>query len=132
MDKQGDGFVANELWSNVEIAPQYNTPVLRDGLLFGLSDRSNLYCINAQTGQTAWTDATARGSRGFGSIVGAGSCLAVLTNDSELVVFKPSGKEYSELAKIKVSETPIYAHPVIAGKRIFIKDQDTVTMFVVE
>jgi len=132
IEKQGDSFAAKELWSNPDLAPQYNTPVLRDGLLFGLSDGSKLYCINAETGQTAWTDATARGSRGFGSIVGAGSCLAVLTNDSELIVLKPSGKEYSELAKIKVSETPIYAHPVIAGNRIFIKDQDTVTMFVIE
>jgi len=131
VEKQGDGFVANELWSNAELAPQFNTPVLRDGLLFGLSNGNNLYCINAQTGRTAWTDATARSSRGFGSIVGAGSCLALLTNDSELIVFKPSYKEYSELAKIKVSETPIYAYPVIAGNRIFIKDQDAVTMFAI-
>ncbi len=132
VEKQGDGFVANELWSNPDLAPQYTSPVLRDGLLFGLTDRNNLYCINAKTGRTAWTDATARGSRGFGSIVSAGSCLALLTNDSELIVFKPDGKEYSELAKIKVSETPIYAHPVLAGNRIFIKDQDNVTMFVVD
>jgi len=132
VEKQGDSFIAKELWSNAELAPQYNTPVLRDGLLFGLSNSGNLYCINAQTGQTAWTDAAARGSRGFGSIVGAGSCLAVLANDSKLVVFKPSDKEYSELVVIKVSETPIYAYPVVAGNRIFIKDQDTVTMFVIE
>jgi len=132
VEKQGDGFAAKELWSNAELAPQFNTPVLRDGLLFGLSNANNLYCINAQTGQTAWTDAAARGSRGFGSIVSAGSCLALLTNDSELIIFKPSGEGYSELAKIKVSETPIYSHPVIAGKGIFIKDEDTVTMFAIE
>ena len=46
-----------------------------DGLLFGLSDRGNLYCINAQTGKTAWTDATARGKGGFGAIVDAGTGL---------------------------------------------------------
>lgn len=132
IEKQGDGFVANEFWSNPDLAPQYTSPVLRDGLLFGLTDRSNLYCINAQSGQTAWTDSATHGSRGFGSIIDAGSCLVLLTNDSELIVYKPSGKEYSELAKIKVSETPIYAHPVLAGNRIFIKDQDTVTMFVVD
>jgi outer membrane protein assembly factor BamB len=132
IEKQGDGFAAKELWSNPDLAVQFNTPVLRDGLLFGLSDGNKLYCINAQTGKTAWTDATARGSRGFGSIVDTGSCLAVLANDSELIVFKPDGKEYAELAKIKVSETPIYAHPVLAGNRIFIKDQETVTMWTVE
>lgn len=131
IEKQGDGFVAKELWSNPDLAPQYNTPVLRDGLLFGLSNSSNLYCINAQTGQTAWTDATTRGRGGFGAIVSAGSCLMALPSNSELIVFKPSGEEYSELALIKVSETSSYSHPIIAGNRIFIKDQDTVTMFVV-
>jgi outer membrane protein assembly factor BamB len=130
--KQGDVFVANELWSNPELAPQFNTPVLRDGLLFGLSNSGNLYCINAQTGQTAWTDTTQRDRGGFTAIVSAGSCLMALPSSSELIVYKPSGEGYSELAVIKVSETPIYAHPVIAGKRIFIKDQDTVAMLMIE
>jgi outer membrane protein assembly factor BamB len=132
VEKQGDGFVAKELWSNPDLAPQFNTPVLRDGLLFGLSDSGNLYCINAQTGQTAWTNDTQRSRGGFCAIVSAGSCLMALPDNSELIVYKPDGKEYSELAVIKVSETPTYAHPVIAGNRIFIKDQDTVAMFVIE
>ena len=48
IDKQGDGFAANELWSNPDLAPQFNTPVLENGLLFGLSNAGNLFCINAQ------------------------------------------------------------------------------------
>jgi outer membrane protein assembly factor BamB len=132
IEKQGDGFVAKELWSNPELAPLFNTPVLRDGLLFGLSNRGNLFCINAQTGQTAWVDETQRDRSGFTAIVSAGSCLMALPSNSELIVFKPSDKEFSELAKIKVSDTSIYAHPVIAGKRIFIKDQDTVAMLAIE
>jgi outer membrane protein assembly factor BamB len=132
IEKQGDGFVAKELWSNPDLAPQFTTPVLRDGLLFGLSDGNKLYCINAETGQTAWTDATARGSRGFGSIVGAGSCLAVLANDSELIVFKPDGKQYSEIMRYKVAETPTYAHPVITGNKVYVKDNETVTLWAIE
>ncbi len=132
IEKQGDGFVPKELWSNPDLAPQYNTPVLRDGLLFGLSDGNKLYCINAATGQTAWTDNTARGSSGFGSIVGAGSCLAVLANDSELIVFKPDGKAYSEISRYKVADTPTYAHPVISGNRVFVKDQESLAMWTVQ
>ncbi|GAI36480.1 unnamed protein product, partial [marine sediment metagenome] len=123
IEKQGDGFTAKELWSNPELAPQFNTPVLKDGLLFGLSDRSNLFCINAKTGQTAWTDSTPRGRGGFAAIVDAGSVILALPSNSELIAFKPSGKEYAELARIKVSDTPTYAQPVIAGNRVFIKDK---------
>ena len=132
IEKQGDGFAAKELWSNPELAPQFNTPVLRDGLLFGLSNRGNLYCINAQTGQTAWTDASPRGSRGFAAIVSAGSCLVVLANDSELIIYKPSDKEYSEITRYKVADTPTYAHPIISGNRVFVKDQELVAMWMLK
>jgi len=132
IEKKGDGFTAKELWSNPDVATQFNTPVLKDGLLFGLSNRSNLFCINAKDGQTAWIDTTPRGRGGFAAIVNAGSVILALPSNSELIVFKPSGKAYSELASIKVSETPTYAQPVIAGNRVFIKDQETVTMWTIE
>ncbi len=131
IEKQGNSFAVKELWSNPDLATQFNTPVLKDGLLFGLSNRNNLFCINTQTGQTAWTDANARGSRGFGAIVGAGSCLIALTNDSELIIFKSDGKAYSENKRYKVAETVTNAHPVIAGNRVFIKDQETLTMWTI-
>ena len=125
------GFAAKELWSNPDLGTQYNTPVLRDGLLFGLSDGNNLFCINAQTGRTAWTDSATSGSRGFGVVVGAGSCMMALTKDSQLIVYKPDGKAYSEIKSYKVAETVTNAHPVIAGNRIFIKDQETLTMWAI-
>jgi len=128
IEKQGNGFTAKELWSNPDLAPQYNTPVLREGLLFGLSARGNLYCINARTGQSAWTD-TAQHGRGFAAIVSAGSSLLALPSTSELIVFNPDGKKYSEITRYKVSDTPTYAHPVISGNRIFVKDQEALTMF---
>ncbi|MBN2270716.1 MAG: PQQ-like beta-propeller repeat protein [Sedimentisphaerales bacterium] len=131
IEKQGDGFAAKELWSNSALAPQYNTPVLKDGLLFGLSDRGSLYCINAKDGSTAWTD-TAQHGRGFAAIVVAGSDLLALPSTSELIVFKPDGKAYSEVAKYKVAETETYAHPVVSDKRVFVKDQDSVAMWTIE
>ena len=130
--KQGNTFITKELWSNPELGTQYNTPVLKDGLLFGLSDGGNLFCINAQNGQTAWTDATQRDRGGFTSIVDAGSCLLALPSSSELIVYKPSKNQYQELAKIKVADTPTYAHPVIVGNRIFIKDQDSLALLTVQ
>jgi len=132
IEKQGDGFAAKALWSNPELAPQYNTPVLKDGLLFGLSNRGNLYCINAGTGQTAWIDATPQGRGGFGALVDAGSVILALPSNSELIALKPNDEQYEELARIKVADTPTYAHPVIAGNRIFVKDRDAVTMWTIE
>jgi len=131
VEKKDDGFATTELWSNAELATQYNTPVLVDGLLFGFSDRGNLFCIDARTGKTAWIDATGRG-RGFASIVAAGSVMLALPNNSELIVFKPVAEEFAQLAQIKVSDKETYAYPVVVGNRVFVRDQDSVTMLTIE
>ncbi len=128
--KQGDGFVVSELWSNEELGTAYNTPVLKDDLLFGLSDRGKLYCMNATSGQAAWTDSI--NHKNFGSLLDAGSVILALSSKSELIVFKPSDKEYAEIAHVKVADTPTYAHPVIAGNRIYVKDEETLAMWTIE
>jgi outer membrane protein assembly factor BamB len=131
LEKAGDTIAAKPLWSNPDLAPQFASPVLKDGLVYGLSQRGQFYCINAQTGKTAWVEA--EGNRGgFGSIVDAGSVLMALTPKSQLVVFQPSDKEFSQVASIKVAESPAYGYPVVSGKRIFVEDQDSVTLWTVE
>ncbi len=132
IEKQGEAFAAKELWGNPDLAPQFNTPVLKDGKLYGLTDRGYFFCIDAKTGQTAWLDETQRDRGGFAAMVDVGPVILALPSGAELFVIKPSAEAYVEAAKIKVSETPIYAHPVVAGKRIFIKDQETVTLLVLE
>jgi len=58
--------------------------------------------------------------------------LMALTPASELIVFQPAGEKYAEVAKIKVSQRPTYTYPVLSGKRLFVKDQESVAMFVIE
>jgi outer membrane protein assembly factor BamB len=131
IEKKGEGFEAIELWNNAEIAPQFNTPVLKNGFLYGLSNQGNFFCVNAQTGETAWIDDAQTDRGGFTSIVDVGPVLLALPSSSELIVLEPNGKEYKELDRIKVSDAPVYAHPIIAGNRIFIKDQETLTLWTV-
>jgi outer membrane protein assembly factor BamB len=131
IEKQGNAFAAKDVWANEETGAGYNTPVLKDGLLFGLSEKGNLFCIDAKTGKTCWTDATPRG-KSFGSVVDAGSVLFALPSTGELVVYKPSDKEFSEVTHYKVADTATYAYPVIAGKRIFVRDQDSIILWSME
>ena len=62
----------------------------------------------------------------------AGSVLLGLTPSSELIVFQPSDKKYIELARLKVAATPTYAYPVVSGERLFVKDQDSLTLWTIE
>jgi outer membrane protein assembly factor BamB len=129
--KEGAGFAVKELWTNAEVGTGYNTPVLKDGLLFGCSDRGNLFCLNAETGKTAWSDAARRDS--FCALVDAGTVLIALpAKGAEMTVFKPTDKAFEEVAKLKIAETPVYAHPVLAGKRIYVKDAESLALLAVE
>jgi outer membrane protein assembly factor BamB len=131
LEKTGDAFSAKPLWSNPDLAPQFASPVLKNGLLYGLSNRGQFYCINAQTGKTAWVEAEgARG--GFGSIVDAGPVLMALTPKSQLIIFQPTDKEYTQVASIKVADNPTYGYPVVAGQRIFVQDEASVTLWSLE
>ena len=193
VEKDGEKIAAKEVWNNPEKAVQFNTPVLKDGLLYGLSQSNELFCINAQDGKSAWATQVAapaggpgmrgpsgpggprsggpggaggpnrgpgaggpdgerrqggpggggpggvrggrgggRGGGGFGSVVDAGTVLMALTPASELIVFQPGEKAYTEVAKIKVAEARTDAHPVLAGDKVLIKDQDSVMLLSIE
>lgn len=54
IEKNGDGFAGKELWKNPDNSVMFNTPVLKNGFLYGLSANNDFFCINAQDGKTAW------------------------------------------------------------------------------
>jgi outer membrane protein assembly factor BamB len=53
--KEGSGVSGSELWKNEEESVVFNTPVVKDGLLYGISQRNQLFCLNLQDGKTDWT-----------------------------------------------------------------------------
>jgi outer membrane protein assembly factor BamB len=134
VEKKGEGFAATPLWNKSVSAGQYNTPVLKDGLLFGLGGAGRgaayFFCMDARTGEMLWRDTTRRGA--CGAILDAGPVLLALTSDSELVAFQPSGKGYQEVAHYRVAEAPTWPAPIIAGNRVFVKSGDTVALWTIE
>lgn len=121
------GYTVKEQWRNSEMGTNYNTPVIRDGHLYGINERGYLFCINTVKGNLAWADTVRH--RDFGSIIDAGEVLVALSGTSNMVVYKPDPARYSEVAMIKVAETPVYAHPVLSGNAIYIKDQETLIRY---
>lgn len=125
--KDGGNFTTKELWSNPEIGAKWNTPVLKDGFLFGFTDQKRIYCVNAATGATVWLDSSVNSD--FATTVDCGSVIIGLPSTSNLIVFKPDSKAYSEVAKYKVAETPVYAFPLISGNNIYVKDAESLTLY---
>jgi outer membrane protein assembly factor BamB len=136
IEKKDDGFNAKEVWKQAKSpAGIYNTPVLKDGLLFGLSSTSpreaptNFYCLDAKSGEPLWADDTRRGA--CGTVLDAGTVLIALSSNGDLIVFKPSKEKFEEVAKYKVGDAP-WTYPVIAGNRVFVKDKDSVILWTID
>jgi outer membrane protein assembly factor BamB len=127
VEKQGDQYVTKDLWSNPEVGAKWNTPVLKDGFLYGFTDQKRIYCLNASTGQTAWVDNVVNSD--FATIVDCGPVIIGFPQTGYLIVFKPDNKAYSEITRYKVSETAVYAFPVVAGNSIYVKDAESLMLY---
>lgn len=133
--KAGDDLTATDLWTNKDDATIYNTPILKDGFVYGLAPDDSMFCLDAKTGTAAWsTKLKGPGGRngGYGAIVDAGTALFTLNPGGELVAFAPGGKEYKELARYKVASGGTYAFPILTGKNVFIRDKTAVTLYTFE
>jgi outer membrane protein assembly factor BamB len=131
--KEDGTFTAATLWKKSDAAHKYNTPVLRGGLLYGLTAKgkgSALFCMDIQNGETLWTDSTPRGQ--CGHVLDAGPVLVALSSDMYLVAFEPDKKGYREVARYPVAETQPWAAPLIAGNRVFVKDQNSLMLWTIE
>jgi hypothetical protein len=58
--------------------------------------------------------------------------LFLLTNGAELVVIRNDAKQFEVLKKYSVADSPTWAHPVIVGNRILIKDASSLALVSLE
>ncbi len=135
LQKEGEKVVAKELWTNPDASVIFNTPVVKEGLMFGLSEQNEIFCIDTKTGKRLWSQRLdgggggRRGRSGYGSIVAAGPVLFALTPAAQLVVFKPNREKFERVAGYKVADGDTYAYPIVTNEGVYIKDREAVTFW---
>ncbi len=60
--KDEDKFTVEQLWNNPDNSTQFNTPILKNGFLYGYSQSDSYFCVDAKSGKTAWTQAASTGA----------------------------------------------------------------------
>lgn len=126
LEKQGAQIIPTEVWSNKDQQLYLNSPVLQGNRLFGLSatKKGQFFALDADTGKTLWLGPGRMGENA--AILNLdGKVLLLLTNDAKLIVLPVDAKEYSPVIQYTVANSPTWAHPVVIGKRILIKDETT-------
>ena len=128
-------FRPEEVWNNKDVELYLNTPVVQGNLLVGLSVRQKgqFFAIDADTGKTVWQGAGRMGENAAILNLG-GKALLLLTNDANLIVLPAdatgsAAKGYAPVAQYTVATSPTWAHPVLLGRQLLIKDEQTLVSF---
>ncbi len=132
LERTADGITPKQVWKGDGPTLYMSSPILAGDLLVGLSDRKSghLFCADARTGKTLW-EGLGRLQQ-HGALVNAGTAWLVLTSGGDLIVVKPSAKEFEQLAKYRVADSHIWTQPVFLGDRILIKDDSMIHCYAIE
>jgi outer membrane protein assembly factor BamB len=132
IERHGDTWKAEPLWRNESVPMYMSSPVRSDGLLFGLTHRNKgqFFCVDLRTGKTLWTT---RGREAENAaLVTAGELIVATTTEGELVVWRRDPSAFDLVKRYTIAESPVWAHPVPAGRGILIKDDETLAYWTFE
>lgn len=116
---KGDVTDTHVVWELTEDMPLLSSPVLVDDLLYTVSDKGMLMCLEAETGETVWKK---RFRGDFGpSLLYADGRIYLQSMRNKMYVFKP-GREYNELA-VNELDGRFGASPVVAGTSLLLRSK---------
>jgi outer membrane protein assembly factor BamB len=114
---------AQEIYFTKEMKNHHSSSVLIGDYLYGFSS-SILTAMKFDTGEIAWRDR----SVGKGSLVYADGNLYCLSENGVVGLVEATPTGYKEKGRFRIQQgnLPTWAHPVVAGGRLYLRDQDTI------
>ncbi|MGA3042332.1 MAG: PQQ-binding-like beta-propeller repeat protein [Bryobacteraceae bacterium] len=127
--KHGAEWSTETTWQNKDVSMYMSSPVIGADLLFGFSERKRgqFFCLRPVDGATLWTSEGRQADSA--AIVAAGSVWLILTPDANLTVARQSDNAFEPLRKYSVADSPTWAHPVVLGHGILIKDATNLALW---
>ena len=119
----GGGVTAKEIYFTNEMRNHHASSILVGEHLYGFSS-AIMTAMHFDTGKVVWRDR----SVGKGSLVFADDRLYVYSEGGVVGLVEPSPEGYREHGRftIKTGSLPTWAHPVVSGGKLFLRDQDTI------
>jgi hypothetical protein len=93
-------------------------------------NKGQFVALDASTGKSLW-ESNGRVADNTAILTG-GDKLFLLTSDAELIVAQTSAAAFQEMKRYTVAKAATYAHPVIAGNSILIKDAENLTLWSID
>jgi len=128
--KEANGrWSTEEVWNNSAVSSYMSSPVLEGNSLFGFSHykKGQLFCLDARSGETLWTGPGRQGESA--ALILSKQLLFVLDTDAEFLVYQNSSEGLRPVAEHTIADSPTWAHPVVLGSRVLIKDVRNLTLW---
>ena len=127
LSAQGGEVKAQELYFTKEMKNYHGGVVLLNGYLYGFSGSSGLTCIEFATGKRMWADR----SVGKGSLTYADGMLYLLSEDNVVGLAEANPNAYVEKGRFSIPDQgkDSWAYPVVAGGKLYIRDQGMLTAY---
>jgi outer membrane protein assembly factor BamB len=106
-----------------------SSPVLSGDSIFGMAHRrkGQYFCLDSGTGEILWSSEGLEGD--YTSFVLAGPVLLLLTRDAQLKVVRNTREAFEVLAEYEVADSQTWAHLVVQGKQLLVKDSNSLASF---
>ena len=113
----GDVTDTHVVWRMTEDVPHESSPVLVDDLLYAMSDRGILFCKEAMTGETVWTENLHE--RHGASLLYADGRIYLFSKKGKATVIKP-GRSFHTLA-VNELDGEFWASAAVAGNSLLLR-----------
>lgn len=123
---QNGEVTAKEIYFTRDMKNHHGGVVLIDGYLYGFND-SILTCLEFATGKLMWRDR----SVGKGSVTYADGNLYIQGENNTFGLAEASPSGYHERGRFPIVDKglPSWAHPVISNGRLYVRNQDTLSVY---
>ena len=117
---------AQEVYFTKDMRNHHSSSILIGDHLYGFSS-GILTAMRFDTGEVAWRDR----SVGKGSLAYADGNLYALSENGVVGLIEATPAGYREKGRFRIPQDslPTWTHPVIAGGRLYLRDQDTIYAF---
>jgi outer membrane protein assembly factor BamB len=124
--KSDEGQTAEEVYFEKKMTNHHGGIVKVGDHLYGFGN-SSLICMDFKTGEIAWQDR----SVGKGSLTVADGMLYLLSENHEVALAEATSQEYREHGRFEIPNhgRKSWAHPVVTGGVLYIRDQQWLTAY---
>jgi outer membrane protein assembly factor BamB len=121
-----------DVWENTEVSMYMTNGVIVHDTVVALSHKNSgqFFALDARTGKTVWKSAPRQATNAAISL--AGDLLFILKDDAELLIARSGARGLETVKTYSVADSATWSAPAVSGRRLFVKDVGTLTLWTMD